>query len=330
MTRRLRITLLLLVSLHAVVALADFFAPYDYEVQHRDYPYAPPARLHWIDSAEQWHARPFVYGLIQDLPSGNYREDRTHTYPVRFIRGARLLSVDDPGVMFLLGSDGLGRDVLSRLLYGGRISLLAGLGAAALALALGGAAGTRAGFYGGWTSAIVMRGSELCLALPWLYLLLAVRAILPLHISPVKAVFLIVGIIGTIGAVRPARLIRGVVLSARERGYVLAAAGFGASGPYLIRRHIAPSIWGVLLTQATLLVPQFIVAEVTLSFLGLGVSEPTPSWGNMLAEARQYYAVVSHPWMLAPAAALFPFLLGYCILADELLRDTTNETRYDA
>ena len=118
-----------------------------------------------------------------------------------------------------------------------------------------------------------MRGSELFLALPWLYLLLAARALLPLHITTLQAVFLLVTIIGAVGWVRPARLVRGVVLSARERGFVLAARGFGASAPYLIRRHILPLSGSVLLTQATVLIPQYILADVTLSFLRLGVGD---------------------------------------------------------
>jgi peptide/nickel transport system permease protein len=164
-----------------------------------------------------------------------------------------------------------------------------------------------------------MRCGELVMALPWLYLLLAVRAFLPLHITTVQAFFLLVAIIGGVGWVRPARLIRGVVLSARERGFVLAARGFGASNAYLIRRHILPLTLGVVLTQATVLIPQYILAEVALSFLGLGVGEPVPSWGNMLAEAQQYHALVAHGWMLAPGLAIIPVLLGYLLLADTLL-----------
>ncbi len=145
------------------------------------------------------------------------------------------------------------------------------------------------------------------------------RAFLPLHISPTQAFFLLVAIIGTVGWVRPAPIVRGVVLSARERGFVLAARGFGASPRYLIRRHILPLTWSVVVTQATVLIPQYILAEVTLSFLGLGVGEPVPSWGNMLAEARQYHTLVAHTWMLAPGLATVPVLLGYLTLADILL-----------
>jgi peptide/nickel transport system permease protein len=229
------------------------------------------------------------------------------------------LSARAPEVVVRLGTDAYGRDVFSRLLYGGRVSLFTGLLAAFLSLALGLALGTAAGFYGGWLDRFLMRGGELVMALPWLYLLLAVRAFLPLHITTVQAFFLLVAIIGGVGWVRPARLIRGVVLSAKERGFVLAARGFGASNAYLIRRHILPLTLGVVLTQATVLIPQYILAEVALSFLGLGVAEPVPSWGNMLAEAQQYHALVEHWWMLAPGLAIIPVLLDYLLLADALL-----------
>jgi peptide/nickel transport system permease protein len=253
--------------------------------------------------------------LTQD--GDGYREDFHRRYPLLFHRG-HLVSVQAPGVLFFLGTDGLGRDIFSRVLYGARISLAAGLLAALLSLVIGWTLGTIAGFFGGWADPLLMRGSELFMALPWLYLLLAVRAFLPLHISPLQTFFLLIAMIGGLGWVRPARLIRGVVLSARERPYVLAARGFGAGPAYLIRRHILPFTWGVTLTQATVLIPQYILAEVTLSFLGLGVGEPVPSWGNMLAEARQYHVLTSHPWLLAPGLAAVPVLLGYLLLADAL------------
>jgi peptide/nickel transport system permease protein len=316
---KFRLTLAFLVVLHLAVVFAGFFAPYDYAEQHRDYPFAPPTRVHFTGAAGRFHLRPFVYGVTQDLPGGDYHDDRARRYPIDFFVRGRLFGVASPGVLFLWGSDGFGRDVFSRVLYGGQISLLTGLAAALLSLSMGLLCGTLAGFHGGWVDRLLMRGAELFLALPWLYLLLAVRAFLPLHISTTQAFFLLVAIIGTVGWVRPARMVRGVVLSARERGFVLAARGFGASPGYLIRRHILPLTWSVVLTQATVLIPQYILAEVTLSFLGLGVGEPVPSWGNMLAEARQYHALVAHTWMLAPGLAIVPLLLGYLTLADILL-----------
>ena len=316
---KLRLTLVWLAVLHALVVLAAWVAPYDYAEQHREYPFVPPTRVHFSDSEGRLQLRPFVYGVTAELAAGDYREDRGRRYPVDFFVGGRLFGVAPPGVLFLCGSDGYGRDVLSRVLYGGRISLLTGLVAAFLSLSLGLLWGTLAGFHGGWVDRLLMRGGELFLALPWLYLLLGVRALLPLHISPMQAFFLLVAIIGAVGWARPARTIRGVVLSARERGFVLAARGFGASSWYLMRRHILPLTWSVVLTQATILIPQYIVAEVTLSFLGLGVGEPVPSWGNMLAEARQYHSLIAHGWLLAPGLATFTLLLGYLTLADTLL-----------
>jgi len=315
---KLRLTLAVLVLLHLAILLAPWLAPYDYATQNRDYPYAPPTRLHFTDSSGRFHPRPFVYRLAQTSPSSLYVEDTDHVYPIEIMTHRHLFGVTSPGVIFLLGTDGLGRDVFSRVLYGGRLSLLTGLVATLLSLGIGLMLGTLAGFHGGWIDRLLMRGGELFMALPWLYLLLAVRAFLPLHISPVQAFLLLVAIIGTVGWVRPARILRGVVLSARENGFVLAARGFGGSPGYLIRRHILPLTWSVVRTQATLLIPQYIMAEVTLSFLGLGVGEPVPSWGNMLAEARHYHALVEHAWMLAPGLATVPLILGYTSLADML------------
>ena len=259
------------------------------------------------------HGLALFAGFLAPYPYAEQHREFPYSPPTPLV-GARA-----PGVVFLLGTDAYGRDVFSRLLYGGRVSLFTGLLAAFLSLALGLALGTAAGFYGGWLDRLLMRAGELMMALPWLYLLLAVRAFLPLHITTVQAFFLLIAIIGGVGWVRPARLIRGVVLSARERGFVLAARGFGASDAYLIRRHILPLTLGVVLTQATVLIPQYILAEVALSFLGLGVAEPVPSWGNMLAEAQQYHSLVAHGWMLAPGFAIIPVLLAYLLLADTLL-----------
>jgi peptide/nickel transport system permease protein len=328
MTRRAKIGIALtfLGGLHAAVALAGFLAPYDFADQRREYPYAPPTRVHFVDDAGRFHWRPFVCGAGLSLPTGGQAQACPTNYPVRFFVHGRLFGVDPPGAIFLLGSDGYGRDVFSRVLYGGRISLVAGLAAALVSLALGLAFGVVAGFYGGWPDRLLMRGGELFMALPWLYLLLGVRAVLPLHIGPAQAFLALIAIIGCVGWVRPARLIRGVALSARERGFVLSARGFGASNLYLMRRHVLPMTLGVALTQATVLIPQYVLAELTLSFLGLGVGEPTPSWGNMLAEARQYHVIVSHAWMLAPGLAVIPVLFGFVLLADQLIETRTSSS----
>lgn len=325
-----------LVALHVVIFGAGFFAPYSPSEQNRDVPYAPPTRPHFRDASANWHLRPVVYAAAASIPADPSSPDAAtnatpQIIPIHFfVRGTRykiagliparvhLFGAASGSKIFLFGTDEYGRDLFSRVLYGGQISLLAGTLAAAIALTLGLLAGTIAGFYGGLTDDALMRVAELFLALPWLYLLFAVRAFLPLSIDAAKAFLLIVCIIGFVGWARPARLIRGIALSARERGFVRAARGAGASNFYLLRRHVLPQTYGLLLTQAAILIPQYILAEVTLSFLGLGVSEPQPSWGNLLAALQHYDVIVSYRWMFLPAAVLVPFFLGYSALASGL------------
>jgi peptide/nickel transport system permease protein len=321
-----------LLGFYLVVLLAGFFAPYDVARQNRDLPFAPPSHIHFVNVRGTAHFRPFACAMVDDPNSfGDYVEDHTHCFPIRFfVRGAfydlfgvlksnlHFFGVDPPGTIFLMGTDTYGRDVFSRFLYGGQVSLFAGLTATILSLALGTLLGTVAGYYGGWRDAAIMRGAELFLALPWLYFLIAVRAFLPLSLSASQAFLLLVAVIGAVGWARPARLIRGVVLGSRDRHYVLAARLFGGSDTYLMRRHILPETYSILLTQFVLLTPQYVLAEVTLSFLGLGVGEPTPSWGNMLATLQKYSVLVSYWWMLIPGLVLIPILCGFLLLASEL------------
>jgi peptide/nickel transport system permease protein len=312
-----------LALLYAAALGAGFLAPYGYEEQDRELSYAPPVRPRLVDAGGRLHVRPFIYRWVETPGSpGLYVEDRSRTFPVRFlvpappgVTGARvrLFGVDAPARLDLLGTDGLGRDQLSRLLYGARVSLLSGLLAASFA-------GGAAGFQGGWLDQLLMRGSELFLALPWLYLLLAVRAFLPLDLAPAGSFFLVIAVLGAVGWAQPARLVRGTVLSSRGRDYVLAAQGFGASRLYVLRRHVLPQALGVALTQLALLVPQYVLAEVTLSFLGLGVAEPVPSWGTMLADLEHYEVLVSYRWMFWPAVLLTGVVLSYHTLA-EFLRE---------
>jgi peptide/nickel transport system permease protein len=327
---RLLVALIVLVVLHLAVACAGFFAPYDPAAQDRQHPYAPPMRLHFVDATGRTHLRPFFYALAPRAGSfDEYEENRANPVPVKlFVRGApysvlgvlplrtHLFGADAP--VYLLGSDGYGRDLFSRVLFGGQTSLLAGLIGAGLTLSIGLCIGGAAGFWGGWKDEALMRVAELFLALPWIYLLFAMRAFLPLAVPPLKAFLLVVIVIGAVGWARPARMVRGIVLSAKERDFVRAARGFGASSSYLLRRHILPETSGVLLTQAAILVPQFVLAEMTLSFLGLGVPEPVPSWGNMLASLQHYNVLVSYWWMYLPALAMVPFFLGYLVLASLL------------
>jgi peptide/nickel transport system permease protein len=332
LSRKLTISASLLAVIHLLAIFAGFIAPYDYATQHREQPYMPPSRVHWYDPDSRFRLHPYIYKV--ESPQGSnaeYREDRSERLPIHwFVRGdeyrllglfqcrRHLFGVDAPANLYLIGSDAFGRDQFSRLLYGGQVSLFSGLFAALLALGVGFLLGGISGFYGGLIDDAMMAVAEISIALPWLYLLIAVRAFLPLQINPATAFLLVIAVIGIVGWGRPARLVRGMVMTAKERNFVLAARGFGASRPYLLQRHILPQVLGVVFTQAALLVPQFILAEVTLSFLGLGVGEPFPSWGNMLAGAQHYHVLTSYWWMLIPAILPIPLFAVYHTLADAL------------
>jgi peptide/nickel transport system permease protein len=325
--------LICLAALHILVLFAEFFAPYDPAKQDREVPYSSPTRVHLIDKNGRL-SRPFVYRSIEQGGAlEQYAEDQEIAYPIHiFPRGVQytasgiatsnrhLFGVDLPARIFLMGTDAYGRDLFSRVLFGARLSLSAGIAATAASLTIGVVLGIVSGFYESWCGAIIMRCVELFLAVPWLYLLLTIRASLPLQVNSKEAFVIFVAAIGVIGWARPARLVRGVVLSVKQSQHLLAARSFGASNFYLVRRHILPEISGLLLTQAAVLVPQYVLAEVALSFLGVGVSEPDPSWGGMLASLQQYHVIASKWWMFLPGAILIPVMLTYGLVSDSLQR----------
>jgi peptide/nickel transport system permease protein len=323
--KRFAIALAVFVAANACLLLAGLFAPYAPAEQHREFAYAPPTRVHFFDDRSNFRLRPFVYASVAvDEDGFQYVEDRTTEYPIRFFTrqsdGLHALAVTAPANLFILGTDGFGRDIFSRILFGGRISIGAALLATLLSLCFGAGLGAIAGHFGGAADTSIMRGSELALALPWIYLLLAIRAVLPLHLGATQTFLLISAVIGMMGWARPARLVRGVVLSARERPFVIAARGFGASEWYLLRRHVLPQALGIVITQAVILVPQFVTAEVTLSFLGLGMTGPIPSWGNMLSAFQHFQVMSSYWWMVSPVVALVLVSASYFALADALDR----------
>jgi peptide/nickel transport system permease protein len=330
MSRSLKLALAWVIFLHGVIVGAAFFAPADASYQDRDFTFAPPTEIHFVDTQGHFH-RPFVYGTSFDPERfGEYKKDLNTIYPIRFFVSGpeyrfwgmrcttHLFGVDSPGKLFLFGSDEFGRDQFSRVLFGGQISLLAGFVATAISLFLGTVLGGIAGFFGKAFDIAIMRLAELFLTLPWFYLLFAIRAFLPLHLEPQTTLLLLTAVIGTVGWARPARLVRGVVLSAKERPFVLAARNSGASDAYLLRRHVLPQAYGLLITQATLLIPQYALAEVTLSFVGLGVGEPSPSWGTMLAALQRFHVLQSYGWMFFPAFVMVVIFLSYFLLASAL------------
>lgn len=310
-----RTALVILVVLYAASAAAGFLSPYDPLEQHRDFQFAPPVRVHFRHPSGVF--RPVVYPIVPTTDD-SYAEDRSQSYPVRFFEDGRLLSVSPPARLFLLGTDEYGRDLLSRLIHGAGISLTGGLLAAVVAVSIGFLVGGVAGFYGGVGEQVLMRVTELVMTVPWIYLLLALRAALPLYLEPQDAFLLLVVVVGAVAWARPALLVRGVVLSARTREFALAARSFGASDRYVLFRHVLPQAAGVALTQLAILAPQCTLAEVTMSFFGLGVGEPVPSWGNMLAGAQRYHVLMSYWWMFTPGIALAGVFLLYYALTDAI------------
>lgn len=323
--------MLFLILAHVTVLFAGFVSPYSGEGQNRDLSFAPPTAIHTRDKEGRF-CRPFVYGLrLKQGSVDAYEEDESARFPVRFfvdgeeykflgiIRGSRhLIGTDAPGRVFLLGTDRYGRDLLSRFAHGGELSLIAGISATMLTLSIATLLGGVAGFAAGWVDRLIMAFSNLFLALPWLYLLLIVRAAMPLNLSPAVTLFLLIGVIGVVGWAKPARIVRGIVLEAKSRPFVEAARSMGGSPWYLLATHVIPQAYGLLLTQAVLLVPQYVLAEVTLSFVGLGIGEPSASWGTMLAELQQLSVLQNYWWMVLPALLMLPTFASYFVLASHL------------
>lgn len=209
-----------------------------------------------------------------------------------------------PSSRFLLGTDELGRDRFARLLYGTRISLLLAPAAALLSTMIAALIGGLAAFAGGRWERYITSGIDLFLSLPWLFLLLAVRALLPLNTSPVASVIITFLLLGCLGWASPARIIRAGMRTLLNADYLLQARASGVSSTRLFWRHLLPNLRPILLAQFWISVPVFILSEANLGLLGLGVAEPLPSWGAMLRELENYSAVLQNPWMLAPVVLL--------------------------
>jgi peptide/nickel transport system permease protein len=318
MRRPYKGTLIALGVLYLSTLFAGFLAPYDPIEQNRERAFSSPTGVHLVDATGRLQLRPFVYAMNRPYPVRFFIRGPVYRVAGLFASDRHLFGVDAPATISLLGTDAFGRDQLSRLLYGAQISLLAGPLGAAISIAGGLLLGGAAGFFGGWIDALVMRAAELFLAVPWFYLLFAVRMVMPLRVEPAEAFLMILTVIAVVGWARPARLIRGVVLSIRTRDYVVAARSLGASDLHLLWNHVLPQALGIALTQVALLAPQYILAEATLSFFGLGVGEPVPSWGNMLAVLQRYDVLSSYWWMFIPAVALVAVFLLYSVLADAL------------
>jgi peptide/nickel transport system permease protein len=284
----------LLAAMALFVIAAPALAPYEPGRQFPGYQYAPPMRPHLIHVDGSWH-RPFAYPVrLEDPLERRYVEDRS----------ARLTSFAETQPWFLLGSDAYGRDVLSRLLIGARLSLGIALAAALCSLALGAVLGATAGYAGGWTDAVLMRLADAVMVLPAIYVVLALRGALPIVLSTTQIFVSLVGVLTVVGWPVVARGVRAILRVERGAEYAEAARASGAGAWRLMLRHLLPAARGFLGVQGTVLLPAFVMAEATLSFVGLGFAAPTASWGVMLSDAQNVSVLADAPWLLAPAGAI--------------------------
>ncbi len=332
---------IVLAIFYLLALFAPFVAPYPQEEMDRAKYFHPPQSLHWIRSDGSFSLRPFVREMrVADISSFEYEEDPSRELPLRFfVRGypyelfglipsnVHLFGVDPPGRVLVFGSDSYGRDVLSRLLFGARISLTVGLVGIAISFTLGLLLGGIAGYFGGFADTVIMRMTELLLSIPSLYLIIALRAVFPLDLPSHQVYLGIVAILAFIGWAGLARVIRGLVLSMRKNDYVTAAEALGFSRLRVIRRHVLPNTMSYVIVAATLSIPGYILGEVILSFLGVGVQEPSASWGNMLNQARSIRALTTFPWLLfVPGMAIFLTVMAFNFLGDGL-RDALDPRR---
>jgi peptide/nickel transport system permease protein len=307
----------ILLAVLASVALAGpWLAPYEPALASRDFMNAPPMAPR-ILADDGLHA-PFAYPIVlADRLSSRYEEDRTQRLPLPWFQSTTR-TPDTPRTsaspVFFLGSDSFGRDVFSRVLHGARRSIGVALAATVIALAIGALVGGFAGYRGGVIDEAIMRLADFILVLPVIYVVLVLRSVMPLVLEPTTIFLLMAGIFALVGWPFVARGVRGIAAGEREREYVVAAQSLGASHARVFLRHVLPATTGYLLVQATLLLPAFIIAEATLSYVDLGFPQDLPTWGTMLADAADLNVITRFPWLLAPAVAIFAVVFSANLL----------------
>jgi peptide/nickel transport system permease protein len=323
---------------YASILVTEFLAPYALATRNTEFIYAPPQRVRLFHEGEL--IGPFVYPLRYQLNMETlrreYTADRTKPQPLRFFcHGDRylfwgfvpgslhLICPPAGGTFFLLGTDRLGRDMASRLLYGGRVSLTVGLIGITVSFVLGISIGGVAGYFGGWIDNIVQRVIEILKSLPELPLWMALSAALPVHWSPIVVYFGITIILGLLDWPGLARAVRSKLLALREEDFCAAARLMGASPSRIIGRHLLPNFMSHLIASATLSIPTMILGETALSFLGLGLRPPVTSWGVLLTEAQNIEAVALYPWLMLPMLPVIVTVLGFNFLGDGL-RDAAD------
>ncbi len=331
-----KIALIVLGIIYFALFFADFIAPYTKDFSDRTMAYVPPSKIFVIDENGKY-SKPYTYNYTRSFDNENlrivYNLDRSQKHYVKFFAKGQsykflgiipasrhLVTTDSDGRLFLLGTDINGRDVFSRLLFGGRISMTIGFLALFVLFPIGLLYGGIAGYFGGIVDTLMMRFAEAIMSIPSFYLLIILASILPAGMTSVQRFILIVVILAMIGWAGFARVVRGMVLSIKNQEFVQAAKSIGASRLRIIVKHILPQTASFVIVAMTLSVPSYILSESGLSFLGLGIQQPDASWGNMLKEAQEYTNIIYRPWLLTPG-----FLIFIAVLAFNLIGDTIRD-----
>ena len=326
--------LILLGIIYFMLLFADFIAPYTKDFSDRSMAYVPPSKIFVIDENGKFSA-PYTYNYKREFDPVNlrirYSLDRSQKHYIKFFAQGQpykfwevipmkrhLITTDRNGRLFLLGTDINGRDVFSRLLFGGRISMTIGFLALFVLFPIGLLYGGIAGYFGGKTDMLMMRFAEAIMCIPSFYLLIILASILPSGMTSIQRFMLIVIILALIGWAGFARVVRGMVLSVKNQEYVQAARSIGASRLGIIVKHILPQTTSYVIVAMTLSVPGYILSESGLSFLGLGIQQPDASWGNMLKEAQEYTNILYRPWLLTPGFLIFVAVLSFNLIGDTI------------
>ncbi|MEI4471234.1 ABC transporter permease [Frigidibacter sp. MR17.24] len=330
-----------LAVMYASLLITEFLAPYALDSRDIDAIYAPPQRVHLFDQGR--FVGPFVYGQTMELDMVRlqriYTDDPADVQRLRFFcRGdgydfwglvpadLHLVCPAEGGRLSLLGTDRLGRDVFSRILYGARISLTIGLLGTLISFGLGIVIGGIAGYRGGWFDTGMQRMIEVLQSIPSIPLWMTLAAIIPVSWSPILVYVGITVILGMLDWTGQARAVRSKLFALREEDYVLAAELMGARAPRIIGRHLVPGFMSHLIASASLSVPGMILGETALTFLGLGLRPPVTSWGILLTEARGINIIAVYPWLLWPMLPVVLVILAFNFMGDGL-RDAADPYR---